>query len=167
MRISVGWPGGGTSKAATTGECWTRSASADGINQVFISPMRGEADTVEVLGTLGHEMIHVIDDCASGHKGNFVVVAKHIGMKAPFAEAGNRTDDYTAVLEAIAEKLGPFPNAAMNPGFRAADAPPKQKSRQLKIECPECHCIARMSRGAIDAHGLPTCACGTEFEEAS
>lgn len=36
----------------------------------------------------------------------------------------------------------------------------KQTNRQRKIECPMCGCIIRMSRSAMQKHGVPTCACG-------
>lgn len=166
IRISVGWPGGGTGKGRTTGECWTRASAADKVNQIFISPMRGEEQTVEVLGTLLHEMLHAVDDCNSGHTGNFIVLGRHVGMKAPWTQAGHWTDELRAKLEKIAEEMTPFPNAAMDPGIKAADAPAPQKNRQLKIVCQSCDCIARMSRSAIDTSGLPTCGCGGSFEEA-
>lgn len=37
------------------------------------------------------------------------------------------------------------------------------KSRQRKIECPECGCILYGSAAAL-AVGLPTCSCGSTFE---
>lgn len=37
------------------------------------------------------------------------------------------------------------------------------KSRQRKIECPECGCILYGSAAAL-APGLPTCSCGALFE---
>lgn len=32
--------------------------------------------------------------------------------------------------------------------------------RQLKLECTSCGCIVRMSRGALERSGAPTCGCG-------
>lgn len=37
------------------------------------------------------------------------------------------------------------------------------KSRQRKIECPECGCILYGSAAALSP-GLPVCSCGTRFE---
>ena len=65
LRVSVGWPGGRAKKTVTVGQCWPTTSTADNVAQIFMSPVRGEESTVDVLGTLLHEMIHAVDDCAS------------------------------------------------------------------------------------------------------
>lgn len=39
-------------------------------------------------------------------------------------------------------------------------------TRLRKVVCPQCGCIARMSRGAIVKAGLPWCSCGTDSPQA-
>lgn len=39
-------------------------------------------------------------------------------------------------------------------------------SRMLKVECPGCGCILRMTRTWIERAGLPTCGCGTGMRRA-
>jgi hypothetical protein len=166
LRISVGWPGGSSNRKTTIGQCWPTGASADGVNQIFMSPVRGEDDTVKVLATLLHEMIHAVDDCASGHRGRFSTIAKSCGFTRPLTSSDNHTDELTAKLEEIAELVGPFPHAAISSKARAADTPPKQETRMIKLVCPYDDYSVRTTRTWLDV-GLPTCPCGTEMQEAS
>ena len=52
----------------TIGQCYSRSCSAANVNEVFVSPTID--DSIQVLGTLVHELVHAIDDCKHGHKKN-------------------------------------------------------------------------------------------------
>jgi hypothetical protein len=165
LRISVGWPGGGSRKTRV-GECWSTSSAADGINQIYLSPIRGESDTQDVLGTLLHEMIHAVNDCEDGHRGEFARIAKAVGFEAPLTSADNRSEELSVRLDEIAEIVGQFPHAEIMSGT-AADTPPKQNARQLKIQCPEDGYIARTTRKWLDELGVPTCPCGTPMEEAA
>lgn len=164
LRLSVGWPGGSANRNRTIGQCWSRDSSEDGVNQIFISPIRGESSTLDVLGTLLHEMVHAIDNCKDGHKGNFARIAKALGFVGKLTQSGNRSSELDARLEEVREKVGMFPHAALV-GTIAADTPKKQGTRMLKLECSEgCGYIVRTSRKWVEA-GLPTCPCGGEFEE--
>lgn len=166
LRISVGWPGGRSNRERTIGQCWSTRSSADGVNQIFLSPVRGEDDTQHVLGTLAHEMIHAIDDCESGHRGNFARIARAAGFLPKLTSSDNRSDDLNAVLDEIAEKVGPFPHAAITTTGKAADQPKKQTTRMIKVACPEDGYTARTTRKWLDDLGAPTCPCGEQMEEA-
>lgn len=161
MRLSVGWPGGGK-KETRIGECWPTAASADGVAQIFLSPIRGEDRTVDVLATLAHEMIHAIVDCADGHGGAFKKVAKGVGFGPKFTQSGSRSEELTERLAGLAERMGPFPHAPIQLGLRAADAPKKQEARMLKLECPDDGYIVRTTQKWIDV-GMPSCPCGAEM----
>lgn len=163
LRISVGFPGGTSNRKTTIGQCWPTSATGDGVNQIFMSPIRGEADTVNVLGTLLHEMIHAIDDCESGHRGNFARIAKGVGFIPKLTSSDNRSEELTSDLTRYAEALGPFPHPALQSGVRGSEEPKKQSSRMLKLQCPDDGYIVRTSQKWID-EGLPSCHCGGEFE---
>ena len=56
-------------KKNTLGVCHARCMTADGINEIYISPVVHEP--VDVLSLLVHELIHAIDDCKSGHGEGF------------------------------------------------------------------------------------------------
>jgi hypothetical protein len=163
VRVSVGWPGGNGRKNAVIGQCWATAASADNVAQLFISPVLDDA--VRVLDVLAHEMIHAIDDCQSGHKGNFAKIAKALGLtgKMTATVAG---DELKERLEAIAFDLGLYPHAALaNPGA-GADGPKKQTTRMMKAECPEGSGYkVRLTRQWIAEYGAPICPhCGEQME---
>jgi hypothetical protein len=163
IHVSVGWPGGRGKKATTVGQCWSRSSSADQVNQIFMSPVRGEDETRDVLGTLLHEMIHAVDDCESGHRGNFARIARSVGFLTKLTSADNRTDELNERLDAVVERLGGFPHAAMVGGARGSEEKPKQTTRMIKLEAPCCGYVVRTSQKWID-EGLPSCPCGNELE---
>lgn len=164
LRVSVGWPGGRAAKT-TVGQCWPTTSAADGVAQIFMSPVRGEESTVDVLGTLLHEMIHAVDDCESGHRKEFIRIARALGFEAKWTSSGNRTDELTERLTGLAERLGPFPSAAIL-GGRAADTPKAQTNRQLKVECADGNGYkVRLTQKWLDEFGAPFCPChGNQME---
>jgi hypothetical protein len=180
MHVSVGF-GLGRARAESKhilGQCWARFTSGDGVNHIFISPMEG--DPVAMLGTLIHELIHAADDCQSGHRGPFAKAATQLGLvgKMTATVAGA---ELAAELIVIAELLGEFPHAALNPaGRREAPAPVppgepapaplpphsgpgKQGTRMIKVTAGDC-CgyVARTTRKWLD-EGNPRCPHGTEM----
>lgn len=163
IRVSVGWPGGSGKKGNVVGQCWPSTASADGIPQIFMSPVRGESDTLHVLGTLLHEMIHAVDDCQSGHRGNFLRIARSVGFLPKFTSADNRHPDLDAQLEEIAGRLGLFPHAEISLTVRGSEEKKKQSTRMIKVVCPEDDYTLRTTQKWIDV-GLPVCPCGVEME---
>lgn len=42
---------------------------------------------------------------------------------------------------------------------------PKQTTRQLKIQCPACGYLARVTRKWLEEAGTPTCPCGERMVE--
>jgi hypothetical protein len=181
VRVSVGFTIGTASEnAATRGVTYTRAASSDDTNHVFISPELGDA--CEVLRTLLHELVHVSDDCASGHRGSFAQRAKALGLAGSMtsSEAG---PVLTAELCTLAAVLGEYPHAPMHvtriagrrprvgaptqgPGTNGTvgtvstgSAPKPQTARNVKIVCQECGNTARTTRKWIDAGMTPICPC--------
>ena len=144
FRISVGFPKhsrGGKAIAV----CFAKEASSDGVNELFINP---EIDNpIEVLGSVAHELIHAVDNLASGHKGFFARVARKIGLEGKLTEtyAG---EDLAGVLESYSGLLGKFPHAKMqmDKGHK------KDSTRQKKVECTEkmdCGFIFRTSASQL------------------
>jgi hypothetical protein len=73
-------------KRGHIGQCWSTKASADKVNQIFISP--AFSDSVVVLDTLMHELIHAFDDCENKHGPVFKKMALKLGLKGPMRSAG-------------------------------------------------------------------------------
>lgn len=160
IRVSVGWPStkATSMKHRAIGQCWSRSRSADKVNQIFISPCL--SDATRVAGVHVHELVHAWDDCAHGHKGPFREKAKALGLVGKMT-ATTESDELKAKLGLILAALPAYPQGAID--FTNV---PKQSTRLLKIVCVECGAILRGTRKVIDEVGLPTCACGGDFEEA-
>lgn len=97
-------------KAKHLGECFPRSRSEDAHNEIFITAK--EADSLEVLDTLVHELIHAYDDCKSGHKHFFAKIARAVGLdgKLTSTHAG---PVLKAKLQEYVELFGPIPHAAL------------------------------------------------------
>lgn len=159
-RVSVGWAGGKGKKGLVKfiGQCWGNSALTDGVPQMFVSPALSAP--VQILETLVHEMCHAIDDCKSGHRGNFKRLAVKAGLegKMTATHAGKVCREK---LEEIAEKLGHFPHAALKPNTETKKG---NKNRHLKMSCQHCEYTARSSRGAMEEFGMPS-HCGEEMYE--
>ena len=167
VRVSVGWPGGRGPKKTVRGQCWAPLAAEDGIPQIFISPT--QADTVTTLAVLLHEMAHAIDSCESGHRGNFITVARAVGFKSKWTSSDYRTEELQAQLEELAEQLGDFPSAAIGGGGGsegAGSGAKKQTTRQLKAECPEGSGYkVRLTQTWSGTYGTPFCPhCNSQME---
>ncbi len=166
LRISIGWPGGRAPKKTTRGQCWPTGMAADKISQIFISPWVEEP--IVILGIILHEMIHGIDDCKSGHKGNFVRLAKAVGLEPKWTSA-NPGRELLAKLVVIETELGEWPHAVLaRPGTgvgKVADEPKKQGTRMLKVVCGTEGVDGykvRMTQQWIDRAGFPLCPCHQE-----
>lgn len=109
VKVSIGFTSGGT-RSRHLGQCWASKCSADGTNQIFISP--SESDPVEILDTLTHELVHAVDDCKSGHGEGFKKIALAIGLKGPMRSAG--ANEYLRQdLVRISLVLGQFPHGKL------------------------------------------------------
>lgn len=156
VRVSVGFAGGRGKKNTVIGQCWKASAAADGVAQVFVSPVLDDA--VQVLAVLVHELVHAVDDCQSGHKGRFAQMAKALGLEGKMT-ATTAGAALTASLEAIVANLGTYPHAALTPGADGVEGPKTQTTRMLKVECRECGYTARTTAKWLESIGAPLCAC--------
>lgn len=161
VRVSVGFPSRGalSSRKRVIGQCWGPTASSDGVPHIFISPLLSEP--VDVLSTLCHELVHAIDNCESGHRGNFVQIAKAVGFKAPWTSTP-LGEDMEARLCRLADDLPEYPHVALAPTPKEAK---KQTTRMIKLVCPdeECGYTVRTTKKWIE-RGYPTCPNGDQLE---
>lgn len=169
VRVSVGWPshGGTASKKKVIGQCWKANVAADGVAQIFISPVLGgtfRGDVIHMLGVLIHELIHAWDDCQSGHKGRFTQAARRIGLEGKMT-ATTVSGRLAPRLNELIEEIGDLPHAPLIFEEMEKQRTP-QTTRMIKVACPDDGYIVRTTQKWIDL-GLPTCPCGTEMELAS
>lgn len=156
--VSCGWPrrerGG-----KVLGTC-TPKKFGSGVQHIFITPRLSKAS--DVLHVLLHELVHAADDCASQHGRPFAKAVKALGLEGkPTATVPGKA--LRAELAALAKDLGPYPHKQITP----LDGEKKQTTRMLKVECPGCGCLVRMTRTWLEEVGAPTCACGSQMEEAA
>lgn len=152
VRVSVGFPGGGTARTRI-GEYWHASACMDAVPQIFISPVLD--NPIRALDVLVHELVHACTP-GEGHKGGFAKLARAIGLtgKLTATVAG---PELTKTLENLAAELGEFPHAGINLADRK-----KQTTRLNKAECSECGYTVRVTAKWLDSIGAPMCPCNGE-----
>lgn len=156
VRTSVGFPMGAGRKGR--GQCFDSKVSADRTFEVFVTPML--AEPVAVLDVLSHELVHTVVGIDAKHGKVFKACATAIGLEGKMT-ATHAGEDLLVKLVAIAEKLGPYPHAELNPTYVK-----KQTTRLIKVECPECDYVARVTRVHLDEKGAPICpACKVQFIE--
>jgi hypothetical protein len=156
-RVSVGFPGGGSARKRI-GECWARKVSKDGVNEIFISPVL--QDPVRMGDVLVHEAVHAVDDCVSGHKGEFKRIAKDVGLEGKMT-ATKAGEALQKELERIIATLPPLTHGALDLSTRK-----KQPTRLVKLECDNCGMILRTTAKWLEQTGEPDCACGGHFHTA-
>ncbi len=135
-------------KRGHIGQCWSTKASADKVNQIFISP--GLSDSVEVLDTLMHELVHAVDDCQNKHGPIFKKMALKLGLKGPMRSAG-AGPELKVKLEKMAASLGAYPHAKLNVSRKVIDRRPRPRAK-----CSECGFTVPMLK-AFMHYGPPIC----------
>lgn len=112
VRVSCGWPirGGVARRRTVIGQCFPPSLCTDGTRQIFISPRL--AESIEVLGTLLHELLHASVGCQHGHKKPFSQAARKVGfVGSPTATVVG--DALRPLLQSYVERVGLYPHAAI------------------------------------------------------
>lgn len=174
VAISVGYPWRARGEGnQAIGQCWAKQCAADNRPHLFVSPVL--SDTARVVGVLAHELVHATVGNAAGHGPVFKAAALAVGLAGKMT-ATTETDEFKQwAEERIVGLLGTYPHGALNaPGDRSAPGPgpggapdprlgptgaPRQSTRLLKIECPACGCVARITARWLTAVGAPSCGC--------
>ncbi len=157
LRVSVGLPYGRDSKKAI-GQHWHPKASEDNVGSVFISPTI--VDSVEVLATLVHEMVHGVvgNEAKHGIKFRHCAVAAGLEGKMTHTVPGDELIKY--FKKTVLTKIGKYPHSRLN----IAEGRPtkKQGTRMIKMECPKCEYKCRASMTKILEIGPVICPCSME-----
>ncbi len=127
LKISVGYPPNTRADSRTIAVCLSSKCSTEGYNEIFIHPRC--SDPVEVLGHLTHEIIHAVDDCKNGHRGEFRRIARSIGLEGKLT-ATVPGDELRSYLEGLAQSLGPLPHAGVD-----LKTPKKAPRRLHSVNC--------------------------------
>lgn len=154
VKVTCGFPGGG-SPSKRIGECWARSRSLAGVNEIFLNPTMENPS--QVLDVLGHELLHAVDDCKSGHGKEFTRNSKLVGYSGGKRSAAGMVA--LAFINALAKELGPYPH-------RALVLVKKEKKDSNGLHGCECGCGNKVYSTAkkLEEYGFPICGqCGEEM----
>ncbi len=130
VQVSCGFPSTGN-KSKHVGQCWGRSSTKDGTNQLFVSPVLDEP--VQVLDTLVHELVHAVDDCMHHHGPEFKKIATDVGLQGLMREA-SAGPWLQEQLSGIARQLGKYPHSKIN----LAHSSSKKTGPRPKAKCKKC-----------------------------
>ena len=152
LRVSIGFPGGGSAHKRI-GEYWPPDAASDKVPQIFISPTHKK--DIETLGTLTHELVHAAVGAKAGHGKLFKRCALKIGLtgKMRATTSGPMLVEY---CEKIITDIGPLPTGSINFNKRK-----KQGTRLGKVICATCGYTCRVTKKWTEV-GLPICPCNKE-----
>jgi predicted Zn-ribbon and HTH transcriptional regulator len=130
VQVSCGFPSTGN-KSKHVGQCWGKSSTNDGTNQLFISPVLDEP--VQVLDTLVHELVHAVDDCIHHHGPEFKKIATDVGLQGLMREA-SAGPWLQEQLTAISRQLGKYPHSKIN----LAHSSSKKTGPRPRAKCKKC-----------------------------
>ena len=130
VQVSCGFPSTGN-KSKHVGQCWGKSSTNDGTNQLFISPILDEP--VQVLDTLVHELVHAVDDCMHHHGPEFKKIATDVGLQGLMREA-SAGPWLLEQLTAISRQLGKYPHSKIN----LAHSSSKKTGPRPRAKCKKC-----------------------------
>jgi len=146
--------------AYTRGTADNPSPKAEVVNIIQMNiATTGKDNSVDVLDTLAHELIHAIDDNKSGHKkgGAFDKMARTIGLEGKLTStyAG---EELKGRLNGIVKTIGKFPLRQVNlEGLR------RDTNRNLKVVCHgtenDCDHGFNTNRLRIEQMNSRTCLC--------
>lgn len=148
VELSISWATRGNRNrkgdAKTLGQCFPKQMHAGGINQIVITPnydgstIKGSLD---ILGTLVHELVHAVDNCVSGHGQAFKKCALAVGLTMPMRSTGETEELKEYLRKNIIDKLGLFPHKKVT-----LNGTKKQTTRNIKVACDCCDFSFRTSR---------------------
>lgn len=153
VKVSCGWPSGRPG-GKVIAECWSPNCSKGGYHEIFMSPVKSCVHgTNGVLSDLIHELIHATIGNEYGHKKPFKDAMKAIGLEGK-AKSSGAGKELCGTIKSIAKKLGPYPHKPITPSNKPTKT---QTTRYIKVGCPECEYICRVTRIHLDNAGPPLC----------
>ncbi len=119
-------------------QCYGIDASDDRVNEIFISPELD--DSRQVLLELTWQLSRACDEKARTRYSKLADAFNLVQVEGHVMTGTTQTPDYdlNMVLDLVEQALGAYPHAALR-------KPPKDGTRQLKVECNDCTAIWRSS----------------------
>lgn len=143
-----------TRRSRAIGTCYDSSCSADETFEILIR--LDQAEAIEVIAILAHELVHAAVGLDAGHGPVFARVARGLGLEGKMTSTVPG-EAFKALVKPILQKLGAFPHAALSLAGGKSSAPKKQTTRMVKLHCTTCGYVARTTRKWIDEIGPAHC----------
>lgn len=156
VKLACGFPVGSRGGKKVLAQCIAPEASAEGITEMFVSPVL--SDPLTVLGAALHEAGHACVGVKAGHGPAFKAFCAAMGLTGKATEAMPGDDCRRWLREEILPMLGAYPHAAVDPNARK-----KQGTRMIKLVCPETGYTCRTTKKWL-ALGVPTSPAGFKME---
>ncbi len=147
VKIACGFPMGSRGGKKVLAVCVSPNASADGITEMWVSPV--QADPVDVMGSALHEAGHACVGVDAGHGPKFKAFCAALGLTGKATEAVPGPATKAWLRDEVLPLLGAYPHAAVDPSQRK-----KQGTRMIKLVCPETGYTVRTTKKWL-ALGVP------------
>lgn len=160
--VSVGFPYGNT---RAIGQAWDKAASADDkTHNIFISPILGKDDIVNLLQVLLHEAIHIAVGVDQKHGGEFKRVARSVGLEGKLTATfvSPNTVLYNRLL-AIAEKLGEYPHEQIQ--LKTKEKKKRESNFITLVSTNNPEYTLKIKKQIVEEHGYPLDSDGDEMVE--
>ena len=147
--VRIGFPSGGK-RTSNTAESW--AADEHGEHLIFVRP--DNDNPLEIVNAIALQFCRIT---ASGRdpKGTlFKHLAISIGLSGRQTE-GSPGLMFKELAAPILKKIGPIPDLNLKQPTKSGKKP--QSGRLIKVSCPECGYIARVSRKWLEELGPPIC----------
>lgn len=147
IRVSCGWPVGRVNKI--TGQIMSQEISESKHFEIFISPML--SDSVKVMGTLIHELVHATVGLDKGHSGEFKTLALRLGLTGKMTST-TIGEELNKTLGIIKNNLGEYPHGKVKINK------PRETPTRVKLYSPVVEGLhVLMSSKWLESHGAPLC----------
>jgi hypothetical protein len=153
VRAGVGFPSTGW-RSKTIGECIFPEASSDNHFEIFLNPtVKGDKHLPDarLADVLTHELIHAAAN-TKGHRKAFETPARLLGLDGQLT-ATYGGSGWLNWAGPILQELGPMPYGNIVPSAARKTV----KTWGIKLDCPDCGWLARVSAKHINAHAYLTC----------
>jgi len=149
VSIKTGFPSAGK-RSPNISDSWTIN---DGnAHVILIRPDNDQAE--DVAAAIAFQMCHIATGDRDAHGHLFRHLAISIGLRGTKTESRPGTL-FKEMIKPTLRRLGKLPSSGISPVESVKKT--TQSTRLLKVSCPECGYVARVSRKWLDEVGPPHC----------
>jgi len=159
--VSVGFPAG---SPKAIGQAWDKESCDDKKTySMFISPILGNQDKVNMLQVLLHEMIHIAVGIDQKHGGEFKRVARLVGLEGRLtATYVSETNPLYSKLKDIYSQVGwAYPHEVLIPKYKLKKERKSNMVKLVSVSNPEY--IVKIKKDIFENEGAATDPYGEEM----